>query len=129
MAYKYRVKEGKNPKTEEPIFYAEVTSKPVVKLEQVAKEIAGACTVTEHDIRGVLAGMEEEIIKELQNGNSVRFGMLGSFRPSIRSNSASTEKNFTTDNIRSVGVVFTPSSNMRYQLNLANPNISLQKVD
>lgn len=120
---KYVIKEGKNPKTEEPIFYAMACPVQPVKLANLADEISLECTVTRHDILAVISSMEEKIIAHLQNGNSVRLGMLGSFAPTIRSNSSSTEKGFTTDNIRAVGVAFRPSTTMRYQLSVNNPKV------
>lgn len=126
---KYKVVEGKNPKTEEPIFYAMAAPVTVVKESAIAREISQECTVTPHDILAVISSLEERIIAHVQQGQSVRLGMLGSFCPTVRSNSASTEKGFTIDNIRSIGVAFTPSATMRYQLAVNNPNVNFERVD
>lgn len=89
---KYNLMEGKNPRTEEPMFYAMAAPVTTIKLEGLAEEISQECTVTAHDIRAVISAMEEKIITHLQNGQSIRLGLLGSFCPTIRSRSSRTPR-------------------------------------
>ncbi len=124
----YVVKEGKNLKTEEPLFYAMACPVQPVKLSAIADEISQECTVTRHDILAVISSMEEKIIAHLQSGQSVRLGMLGSFAPTIKSKSSPSLEEFTPENLRSVGVAFRPSTTMKYQLSLKNPNVTLTRV-
>ena len=125
---KYNVVEGKHPRTEAPIFYAMAAPVTTVKLEALAEEISQECTVTPHDIRAVISAMEEHIISHLQNGQSVRLGLLGSFCPTIKSKSTAKADAFTTDNIRAIGAAFHPSSTMRYQLSAGNPRVQFERV-
>lgn len=120
---KYKLKEGKNPRTEEPMFYAMPIPVTTVKLDALASEISKECTVTPHDIRAVISAMEEKIIGHLQNGQSVRLGLLGNFCPTLRSRSSKTEKEFTTKNITGISVCFRPSATMKYQLSPENPHV------
>lgn len=126
---KYKVVEGKNLKTGAAIFFGMAAPVNVVKLESLADEISGECTVTAHDIRAVISALEEKIIRHLQNGNSVRLGLLGSFCPTIRSTAAPSPELFTTDSIKAIGVHFSESSTMRYHLSAQNPEVQFQRID
>lgn len=126
---KYNLIEGKNQKTEKPIFYAMPAPVNVVKLPQLADEISKECTVTPHDVRAVISAMEQHIITHLQNGDSVRLGLIGSFRPTLRSEATESPLDFTNKNILSIGVAFTQSSTMRYQLSASNPNVSFERLN
>lgn len=121
---KYKVIEGKNYRTERPMYFANVASLTSVGIKTLADEIAEKCTVTPHDIRAVVSALEEQIIRHLQNGQSVRLGQLGSFCPTIRSKSTNTAEEFGIGNIKSVGVKFSQSSTMRYKLRVSNPDIT-----
>ena len=126
---KYVLKEGKNLRTESPIFYAMAAPvSGVVKIDNLAKEISRECTLTPHDIRAVISAMEERIIEHMQNGQSVRLGLLGSFRPTIKSKSTAKAEAFSNSNIRGVAVAFTPSSTMRYELSKDNPDMEFQML-
>ena len=125
---KYNLHEGKHPRTEAPLFYAQAEPVTTIKLEVLADEIARECTVTPHDIRAVISAMEEHIISHLQNGQSVRLGLLGSFCPTIRSKSTAKADAFTNANIRGIGAAFRPSSTMKYQLSAENPKVQFQRV-
>lgn len=125
---KYNLKEGRNLKTADPMFYAVVAPVTSVKLQTIANEISKECTVTVHDCLAVISSLEEKIIGYLQNGQSVRLGLLGSFRPTVRSKAVSKAADFTQACIKSIGAVFTPSSTMRYQLSANNPMVEFQRV-
>lgn len=125
---KYKVVEGKNLKTEQSIFYAMAAPVTVVKLAELAEEISQECTVTPHDIRAVISALEERIIAHLQGGRSVRLGLLGSFCPTVRSTAADSLQEFTTSNIKAIGVHFTQSSTMRFKLSADNPSVSFERV-
>lgn len=125
---KYTLVESKNPRTEEPMFYASAAPVNVVKLATIATEISQNCTVTPHDIRAVISALEERIIGHLQQGHSVRLGLLGSFRPTVRSRSAKTPLEFTNKNITGIGVVFTQSSTMKFKLGASNPEVSFERL-
>lgn len=125
---KYMLKEGRNLKTADPMFYAMATPVTAVKLQAICEEIAGECTVTAHDCLAVCSALEEKIIKHLQSGQSVRLGLLGSFRPTVRSKAVSKAADFTSACIKGIGAVFTPSSTMKYQLSAQNPRVEFQRI-
>lgn len=125
---KYNLTEGRNPKTSDPMFYAMAAPVSTVKLSALAAAISEECTVTRHDCLAVISALEQKIIQHLQNGQSVRLGMLGSFHPTIRSKATRKAEDFTNACIKAIGAVFTPSSTMRYQLSAENPRVEFQRV-
>lgn len=125
---KYNLKEGRNPKTADPMFYAMAAPVSTVKLSTLAEEISRECTVTVHDCLAVISALEEKIIQHLQNGQSVRLGMLGSFCPTIRSKATRKAEDFTNACIKSIHAAFHPTSTMRFQLSADNPRVQFQRI-
>ncbi len=125
---KYTLISRKNPITKEYLYHA--TGVPVnpIGLEEIAEEISGKCTVTAHDIKAVISALEEVTFKHLRNGNSVRLGDLGSFHARLSSSGTATEEEFSPENIRGLKVRFMPSSKLRFELSLENPNVKLTRL-
>ena len=65
----------------------------------------------------VLAALEEQVIDNLESGQTVKLGDIGSFRLSVGGEGAATEDTYDTSLIERVKVVFTPSSRMKAGLN------------
>ena len=122
---KYNLITRKNPLTKEFLYYANAVPVTPVMLDQIAEEISSQCTLTAHDIKAVISALEEVTFKHLRNGNSVRLGDLGSFHARLASKGATTEENFTAENFRGIRVRFMPSSKLRYELSLKNPDVRL----
>jgi predicted histone-like DNA-binding protein len=97
-------------------------------LEQIAEEISSQCTLTAHDIKAVISALEEVTFKHLRNGESVRLGDLGSFHARLASKGAVSEEDFTVENFRGIKVRFVPSSKLRFELSIKNPDVRLVKA-
>ena len=82
-----------------------------------------------HDVKAVVSALEEHIMKALRKGNSVRLRDLGSFYPTLRSRGAETEKDFKTEMIKSVNIVFSKSAKMQHGFAVNNPNITFKRTD
>ena len=126
---KYGLITRKNPITKEYMYHGYQLPVTPIKLDALAEEISGKCTVTVHDIKAVISALEESIYQHLRNGESVRLGDLGSFRTTLSSSGTVTEEEFSPENLRGLLVRFTPSSKMRFELSLANPRVSLSRVE
>lgn len=126
---KYALVKRKNPISKEVAFHAAALPVNPIMLNEIAEEISGKCTVTSHDIKAVLSALEEVTFKHLRNGNSVRLGDLGSFHARLSSKGAESENDFSSENIRGIKVRFLPSSKMRFELSLKNPNVRLLKTE
>ncbi|MBO5699128.1 MAG: HU family DNA-binding protein [Bacteroidaceae bacterium] len=122
---RYKLLQRKNPQTAEKKFYAANNIETFVDLNKIAEEIANQCTLTRHDIKAVLSALDEAIYNHLVDGQSVRFGDLGSFRPTLSGKGALTEEEFQTSMIKRVMVRFTPSSTLRNKL---DANVKYQRI-
>lgn len=122
---KYNLVSRKNPRTQAPIFYAQIAPVTPIDVTSLSEAISRQCTVTIHDVRAVLSALDEHIASALLQGQSVRLGSLGSFRPTLSSTAKATAKEFKTSDIKGVNVRFTKGSSMRYKLSLKNPNLVL----
>ena len=85
-------KAKKNPITKEVKYYAQVAPVDHVELLSITSSISEKCTVTEHDVKAVLSALQMSIAKHITDGNSVRFGDLGSFRLTIKGTPADTKE-------------------------------------
>lgn len=126
---KYYIRQGKHPKTSNPIFFGQNVSVDSITLDQIAEEIEHSTTMTKADILACLTEMEDAIINKLRNNVSVRFGLLGSFCPTMRSYAARTIDEFTKANIRNIAVAYRPSATMKYKLKYGHPDMVFQLVE
>lgn len=73
-------------------WYPTIVLNSTATADDVILGIQEKCTLTKVDIKAVLIALEEVIIEQLKMGNSVRFGTLGSFRPTLKTRIWSAEK-------------------------------------
>lgn len=141
MAIRWNRIQRKNPRTDVKTWYPQISLNSTVTATEVVQGIQDKCTLTKVDIKACLLALEEVIIEQLKLGNSVRFGDLGSFRPTIKSRvwddeeqkwttggCVSAEDTYQTDgktlkslgvhaeNIAGINVAFTKSAEMKRQL-------------
>ena len=117
---KYKVVERKKPGTQDFKYYGTVILGEPVGLRKIIEEIEEKCTLTQADIVAVLYALESAVSKHLLAGHSVRFGTLGSFRPTITSEGAANAGAWDPTMIKHVRCVFTPSGQMKQNLSLKN---------
>ena len=121
------VKALKKPGTDEKKYYVQVAPTTPITLERVARNISSRCTVTETDCLAVLNELETEVITAMQNGNSVRLGRLGSFRPTVSSYGAATEEEADATQVKTVRSRFTMGSRLRAALLTSNADVQFVK--
>lgn len=117
---KYKIVEKKKPGTQDFKYYGVVVLGEPVGIRAIVKEIEEKCTLTQPDILAVLSALESAIAAKLRNGQAVRFGTLGSFRPTISSNGAASAPTWAVNMIKRVRAVFTPSAQLKRDLSLKN---------
>ncbi len=125
---KYNVVPKKNPQDKSVKYYASLAQVKPVKLAELAENISRECTVTIHDVKAVLSALEEQLIFQLREGNSVRLGDLGSFRPTLRSEGVELAEDFTAAKIKHVNIRFYGSSNLRYNLGRNHPSVQFKNA-
>lgn len=116
----YKIVEKKKPGTQDFKYYGTIVLGEPVGLRAIVKEIEEKCTLTQPDILAVLSALESAIAAKLRNGQSVRFGTLGSFRPTITSMGATSAATWNVNMVKRVRAVFTPSAQLKRDLSLKN---------
>lgn len=124
---KYTIKTSVNKfdNSDNLVFYKRLIPVQPVGLEEIAEEISKHNTLTRADIKGALTALEHFIVKHIQNGQSVRFGDLGSFRPTLKGKTFATREELLKSKDFKVMVRFTPSSKMKEMFRLENNEIQL----
>ena len=74
----------RNPQNGTLAWYPTISVNSTLTADDVIIGIVEKCTLTKVDVKAVLIALEEVIIEQLKNGNTVRFGSLGSFRPTLK---------------------------------------------
>lgn len=119
----YIPRSKKNIQTGEYSYYPSIAPVTAVKLDSVADQISRECTVSMPDIKAVINALEHYIVGALKNGQSVRLGDLGSFRPTIycaKETGVKDSKDVSSDNIVGVRCRFTAGGNLRRALQRKN---------
>gem|GEM_PF-180877 len=81
------------------------------------------------DIKAVVDALEVELIDALREGNAVRLGDLGSFRPTLRSKGVDKEEAVNAGLITSVHVVFVPALRVKRALDVKNGDLQFAKAE
>lgn len=124
----YKVGPKKNPQTGEFKYYGSIELSNSVDLETIAKEIAAQNTLTPTDVTAVLVSLQEFIVSHMRNGESVRFGYLGSFRPTLTTKGVDKPEQFKVSHIKQVRTRFSPGSYLRFEMSPKNPQVRFRNV-
>lgn len=125
---KYTVVSRKNPANSDVKWYAQPVAPEPIDLRRIGEQITELCTVTQADVVAVLEALENQMTRCLQEGRSVRFGNIGSFRSSLHSSGALKQEQFSNANINRVSIVFVPSRRLRWAISPTNPEMKFSKV-
>jgi predicted histone-like DNA-binding protein len=85
-----------------------VKSGKTVTLNELAVQISGRSSLTRGDVNNTLQNVVDELPLFLMMGRSVQLGDFGTLRLSFGSDGVEDPKNFNTNMIRGVKVIFTP---------------------
>jgi predicted histone-like DNA-binding protein len=88
--------------------YASIVINGEVTVEDLVKKIEKFSSLSEPDIRGMIAAIENVIQEELANSNMVRLEKLGTFYPTLHSEGKDREEDVDSRAIRSVWVNYRP---------------------
>ena len=125
MSLMFSVGARMNPmdKNATPKYYATAQAAKIIDVRDLCKSCRAHSTFTMGDSMGAIETLLEHAIEQLQLGNIVRLGGLGSFRLTInRQSGAETLEQFNDSNIKGCHVLFTAGddlvdmcNNMSYQ--------------
>lgn len=122
MAIKYNVNEKPQPGVVGggiKKWYASVKTDGEVTIDELTKAIEKFSALSEADIRGVIIALENVIVDELASGKIIRLDKLGSFYPSLSSEGAATEAEFSTALIKGAKVNYRPGKRIEDALKTA----------
>ena len=118
----YKVIPRKSPK-DRSIKYYGVQHTRQMSEQDFVERIVQKNTVTRADVLAVIASIREELVYSIRNGNSVTLPEIGTFGFTIKTRGAETKAKFVADNIKSLLVRFKPSSKLKYDVQVGNPQV------
>ena len=124
MAIAYKIVAKKNPTDPDSgvKYYPRLVTMGNAKtLEDIIYDIKEMSSLSEGDIRSVLANFTECMRRALYNSQSVNIDGFGVFSLSARSKGAESPKEVQTANIRAVRINFRASTRIRPDLDAKNP--------
>lgn len=119
MAIVYRVyeRENKLPTAKNKTLAVAVPKQlGVIKLKELAEDIADRCTVHRADVLAVLDVLSVSTTSFLNKGFGVELGGLGHFGIRLKSKSAVSRKEFKPELIRGAMIRYTPSVEMKAKM-------------
>lgn len=126
---KYKVTKRKNPKTREERFHPAIVTPNPINPQKLIDRITARCTVTSSDVKAVLDALEFEMVQAFTEGNAVRLGDVGSFRPSLRTKGVKEEKDCNASLVKRVGIVYTPSLRLKRDLDVKSGGVKFEKTE
>ena len=118
----YKVIPRKSPR-DRSIKYYGVQHTRQMSEQDFVERIVQKNTVTRADVLAVIASIREELVYSIRNGNSVTLPEIGTFGFTIKTRGAETKAKFVADNIKSLLVRFKPSSKLKYDVQVGNPQV------
>lgn len=112
----YRVVARKSPITHDVKYYANPVTAGYVTTEDLAKEIAGRCSLTYGDLLNVFRNLNDVIPKYLSMGLHVKLNGLGTLFLSLKSNGTETKEEFTADNIKEIHIRIYPATELKHDV-------------
>lgn len=87
-----------------------------VTLDQLCQEITESTTLSYPDVLACIKSFEINISKHIQNGSSVKLGILGAFIPKIKATAMDTLEEVDATTIKSASCRFYPSVDFKRSL-------------
>lgn len=118
----------KNPRTGATKYYVQISPATPILRRQIIEEIEKTTTLTSSDVKACLDALENAVVSHLAQGQAVRLGDLGSFRPTISSLGTTELEKCDASLIRRVRCRFTQSGTMGLRLQVGALNFQPYKV-
>jgi predicted histone-like DNA-binding protein len=115
---KYKLTERKNPQNPQAAakWYATPVNEGKVSQKEIAADIVGLSSLARGDVANVIDSLIDTVPKYLLMGKSVSLGELGTLRISFSSEGVATEDEFNVNLISGVKIIFTPSVELKKQI-------------
>ncbi|WP_298427367.1 HU family DNA-binding protein [uncultured Kordia sp.] len=118
MSIKFKTITRKNPRdlSAPEKYYPSSVTGSVLDLNELADLVGDGSTVRRNDVYAVLIGLVDVAKKQLELGNMVRLGDLGSFSINVSSTGKDTAAEVTATSIEKGKIIFRPSANLKNML-------------
>jgi predicted histone-like DNA-binding protein len=114
---KYKLIQRVNPQDRSKVkWYAAPVNEGKIAKSDLTKEVVNISSLSRGDVSNVIENLTDVIPKYLLMGKSISLGELGTMRVSFGSEGADDAKDFNTGKIASVKIIFTPSVELKKQL-------------
>jgi len=110
-AVKRKIPGGENAGKE--MYFGQVRLNECVPLEKFSEKVSSNTTATPADVDAVLNGLVMVLSENLDNGNTIDLGDVGSMRLTAGSSGADTEEKFHCRMMRKPRIVFTPGKRLK----------------
>ena len=126
---RYKIVSRKNPSTKAEKFHPALVPPAPIDSQKIIDRIEKKCTLASSDIKAVVDALEVELIDALRDGNAVRLGDLGSFRPSLRSKGVEKREDVNASQITRMHVVFVPALRVKRALEVKTGHLQFAKTE
>jgi predicted histone-like DNA-binding protein len=115
---KYKLTERRNPQNPQAAskLYAAPVNEGRVSQKEIAADIVGLSSLARGDVANVIDSLIDTVPKYLLMGKSVSLGELGTLRISFSSEGVASEEEFNVNLISGVKIIFTPSVELKKQI-------------
>ena len=114
---KYKLVSRANPQDRtKSKLYAQAVNDGTVTQKALSADIVGLSSLSRGDVSNAIESLIETMPKYLLMGRSVKLGDFGTLRLSFTSDGVENAKDFNTNMIRGVKVIFTPSPEFKLAL-------------
>ena len=95
------------------VYYPTAVKNGEVDLEYLAEEISANSTFTPADCYGVIIALVQSVSGQLEKGNIVRLGHLGSFQISVHGEGSATAEDVTPSKVKKATLNFRPGKKLK----------------
>ncbi|MGM0636561.1 MAG: hypothetical protein ACQESK_10890 [Bacteroidota bacterium] len=106
-------------------YHLKAVSRSTVSLDELARRISNKCTLSTSDIIGCLNALNEEVLFQLQDGNKVDLGWMGSLKIGLQTHAHTSPEDCAISDIKKVKINYRPNKEMNRHLN----NLSEFSID
>ena len=114
----YSITKCQNPLNREADskYYASAEYGEEIDVNALAKEISKSCTLTPADIVAVIESFLDKMPQYLKSSNRIRLNKFGIFKLSFSSVGHDKAEDVSSNDIKSLRVLFTPSAELKKEL-------------
>jgi predicted histone-like DNA-binding protein len=118
MAVPYTIVPKKNNLVSPPVvkYHPIAVSREVIDLDQLAKRVSQASSMSAADCYGVIIALTEQMAYELEYGNILKIKSLGTFQLTISSSGALTPTEPIGPHIKGARIVYKPSKELKEKI-------------